>query len=458
MSDAALTNSSIVANYRDKTPTSARLAEEAGALLPSGIAHDSRYIEPYGIYVEHAKGPRKWDVDGNEYVDFFGGHGALLLGHNNDAVVAAIHEAMDQGSHFGSNHPREVRWASLVSEMIPSAERVRFTSSGTESTHMALRLARAATGRNGLARLKTHFHGWHDHMTSGYANHFDGSATPGVLESVAEQVVLLPPGDIEAAKRLLAENDDIAALFVEPTGGSFGMIPLSADYLAALRDITAQHGVMLIFDEVITGFRVSPGGAQGHYGITPDMTTLAKIIAGGLPGGAVVGRRDIMDALDFAAARADGKEKIAHPGTFNANPVSAAAGIAALEIIQSTDACDKANATCETIRQGMNRVLVDRGIAWSVYGTFSGFHIFMNTQGREIRPDAFNPFDIPFEELKTKNGDVANKLRLAMLVEGVDLMSWPGGLVSATHGQDDIDRTVAAFDKALAMLRDEGEI
>ncbi len=458
MSDAALTNSSIVAAYREKTATSARLAEEAGRVLPSGITHDSRFIEPYGIYVERAKGPRKWDVDGNDYVDFFGGHGALLLGHNNDSVVAAVHEAMDQGSHFGANHPREVRWAALVGEMIPSAERVRFTSSGTEATHMALRLARAATGRSGLARLMTHFHGWHDHMTSGYSSHFDGSVTPGVLREVAAQVVLLPPGDIEAAKRLLAENDDIAALFVEPTGGSFGMVPLSADYLAALRDITAEHGVVLIFDEVITGFRVSPGGAQAHYGITPDMTTLAKILAGGLPGGAVVGRRDIMDALDFAAAQAEGKEKIQHPGTFNANPVSAAAGITALDIIKSGDACERANATTEAIRQGLNRVLVDRGVPWAAYGTFSGFHLFMNTKGREIRPDAFKPFDVPFQELKAKNGPAANKLRLAMLVQGVDLMSWPGGLVSATHGQDEIDRTLAAFDASLAMLRDEGEI
>ncbi len=458
MSDTALTNSAVIAAYQERTPGSAKLAAEAKSLLPSGIAHDTRYIEPYGIYVERALGPRKWDVDGNEYVDYFGGHGALLLGHNHPEVLAAIHGAMDQGSHFGSNHPREVRWAELVSQMIPSAERVRFTSSGTESTHMALRLARAHTGKRKLARLITHFHGWHDHMTSGYTSHFDGSATPGVLDGINEQVVLLPPGDIDAAKRILSQDDDIAALFIEPTGGSFGMVPISADYVAALRDITAERGVVLVFDEVITGFRVSPGGAQAHFGITPDMTTLAKIIAGGLPGGAVVGTKEILDNLDFRAAADSGKEKIQHPGTFNANPVSAAAGIAALEIIQSTDVCERANAYTDTLRGKLNQVLADQGVPWAVYGTFSGFHTFTNSAGRAIDPTNFNPYDVPFEELKSKNNELIQRFRLALLVEGVDLMGWPGGLVSATHGEAEMELTVEAFARALAMLKREGDL
>ena len=458
MSDAAISNSGIIAAYLEKTPTSAGMAEKAKSLLPSGIAHDTRYIEPYGIYVERALGPRKWDVDGNEYVDYFGGHGALLLGHNHADVVKAIHEAMDQGSHFGSNHPREVRWAELVQQLVPSAERVRFTSSGTEATHMALRLARAHTGRNKLARIQTHFHGWHDHMTSGYASHFDGSATPGVLDGVAENVVLLPPGDVDAAKRILAEDDDIAALFLEPTGGSFGMVPISADYIAALRDITAARGIVLVFDEVITGFRVSPGGAQARFGITPDMTTLAKIVAGGLPGGAVVGAKEILDDLDFQATQEKGKEKIAHPGTFNANPVSAAAGIAALEIIAETDACERANNYTDELRRRLNQVLADEGVPWAVYGTFSGFHTFTNSKGREIDPLNFNPYDLPFEELKARDQHIGHRFRLAMLVNGVDLMGWPGGLVSATHGPAEQDATVEAFAASIAMMKRDGEL
>ncbi|MGH7153525.1 MAG: aminotransferase class III-fold pyridoxal phosphate-dependent enzyme [Acetobacteraceae bacterium] len=198
------TNSRIVAAYRDRTRGSAALAAEAAALLPSGIAHDARHIEPYGIYVERAAGPRKWDVDGNEYVDYFGGHGALILGHNYPAVVAAVQAALAQGTHFGANHPGEVRWAAEIRRLVPSAERIRFTSSGTEATLMAVRLARAFTGRDTLVRFKGHFHGWHDHRTSGYSNHFDGSPTAGVIGGVAAKVTLLEPGDEAALETTLA--------------------------------------------------------------------------------------------------------------------------------------------------------------------------------------------------------------------------------------------------------------
>ena len=184
MPDRLTTNSPIIAAYRAATPGSAAAAAKAARLFPSGITHDSRYIEPYGLYVERAKGPRKWDVDGHCYVDYFGGHGALLLGHSHPKIVAAVRDQIERGTHFGASHPREVAWAQWIMRLVPSAERVRFTSSGTEATLMALRLARAFTGKSKLIRFKHHFHGWHDHMTSGYASHFDGSPTPGVLPGV----------------------------------------------------------------------------------------------------------------------------------------------------------------------------------------------------------------------------------------------------------------------------------
>src|SRR5690606_12196413 len=314
-----LTNSRIVAAYRERTPASERFAAQAQDLFPSGITHDGRHLKPYGIYVERAEGPRKWDADGNEYVDYYGGHGALLLGHNHPEVMAAVEQAIARGTHFGANHEAEIGWGRLVRDLVPSAERVRFTSSGTEATHMALRLARAFTGRAKVLRLKTHFHGWHDHMTSGLSSHFDGSPTVGVLPGVAENVVLVAPGDIKATVAAL-EQEDVAAVIFEPTGASFGMVPLSPNYLTAVREATRRHGTLLVFDEVVTGFRVSPGGAQAHYGVIPDLTSLAKILAGGLPGGAIVGRKDILDALDFEAAPASGRDEIQHQGTFNASP------------------------------------------------------------------------------------------------------------------------------------------
>ena len=252
------------------------------------------------------KVPRKWDVDGNCYVDYFGGHGALLLGHCHPKVVEAVKQQMERSTHFGASHETEIAWAEWVMKLVPSAERVRFTSSGTEATLMAVRLARAFTGKSKLIRFKHHFHGWHDHMTSGYASHFDGSPTPGVLPGVAGGLVLAEQNDAEGLARLLEANDDIAAAILEPTGAHGAQLPIDPKFLTALRELTRQHGVLLIFDEVVTGFRVSPGGAQAEYGIRPDLTTLAKILAGGLPGGAVAGRKDILDLLDFQVTKACG--------------------------------------------------------------------------------------------------------------------------------------------------------
>jgi glutamate-1-semialdehyde 2,1-aminomutase len=398
------------------------------------------------------------DVDGNRYVDYYGGHGALLLGHNHPVVTAAVRSALERGTHFGASHPLEVRWAEAIRGLMPSAARVRFTASGTEATLMAVRLARSFTRRRKILRIRTHFHGWHDHMTSGYQSHFDGAATTGVLPAVAEQVVLADPNDVDGLRALLASDPDIAAAIVEPTGGSFGMVPLAPAFLLALRELTAAHGALLILDEVVTGFRVAPGGAQAHFGITPDLTTLAKIVAGGMPGGAVAGRADALAALDFAASAAAGTEKIQHPGTFNANPVSAAAGIAALDVVATTDACARANAAAAALRQGFNAVLEELNVPWAAYGTFSAVHLFMNPQGRALRPADFDPLAIPYAELKTRPKAIAHRLRIAMLLHGVDLNNWPGAVVSAVLSDADVADTIDAFRDALRLLRREGDL
>ena len=455
-----LTNSKIVATYRERTPSSAKLAAEAQELLPSGIAHDSRYMKPYGIYVDHAKGARKWDVDGNEYVDYFGGHGALILGHNHPGVVAASHAALEQGTHFGANHAREVRWAELVRRLVPSAERVRFTSSGTEATLMAVRLARSITGKPKVVRFLTHFHGWHDHMTSGHQNHFDGTATTGVLDAVAGNVLLCDQNDEAGLARVLEQHKgEVAAAIIEPTGANGGKLPIDPNFLHALRRLTAEHGVLLIFDEVVTGFRVAPGGAQQAYGIRPDLTTLAKILAGGLPGGAVTGRKDILDLLDFAVTKAAGKEKIAHPGTFNANPLSAAAGIATLRIVRDSDACERANRFGDNLRRRLNEVFEEERVPWAVYGTFSSFELFTNPENARITPTRFDPLAQPVASLRSeRNAAIVHKLRLAMMIHGVDLSSHPGGVISATHGEAELDDTAAALRNTVHMLRAEGEL
>ena len=458
MSRAPLESSPIVEAYRARTRESAALASDAAAQFPSGITHDSRHLRPYGVFINRAQGARKWDVDGHEYVDYFGGHGALLLGHGNAEVLAAVHQAIDQGTHFGSNHRQELAWASVVQRLIPTADRVRFTASGTEATHLALRLARAFTGRNKVIRFLSNFHGWHDHMTSGYSSHYDRSPTSGVLTSVAESIVLLPPGDIDAVRHVLSEDTDIAAVILEPTGAGFGMVPVDGKFLNELREVTEQHKVVLIFDEVVTGFRVSPGGAQAHFDVRPDLTTLAKILAGGLPGAAVVGNREILDALDFDAAPASGREKIQHQGTYNANPISAAAGTAALSIIETTDACQQANAYGERLRGRLNQLFIEKDVPWASYGAFSGFHIFTNSNNLNINPEAFDPTVIDWQELKNNPAGLSHKLRLAMLINGVDITGWPGGTISAVHTDTDLEQTVDAFRESISKLRAEDAI
>ncbi len=459
MSASTLPNATLTATYEATTPGSAALATKARSLLPSGLSHDSRHFDPYPLYVSRALGPVKWDVDNNKYVDYFGGHGALILGHNHPTVMAAVHAALDRGTHFGACHELEVRWAELITQMVPSAERVRFTASGTEATLMALRLARAYTGRSKLVRFRGHFHGWHDHMTSGHTNHFDGTPTSGVVTGIADNVLLCDPNDVAGITRIFNDHKDIAAVILEPTGANFGKMPILPSYLSVLRDLTQQAGTLLIFDEVVTGFRVAPGGVQAALGITPDMTTLAKILSGGLPGGAVAGRKDILDWLDFKVAKAAGREKIAHPGTFNANPVSAAAGVATLEILSNTDACARANAFGSEIRGKMNEVLVEENVKWAVHGSYSGIHIYTNPDGSDIDPRTFDAAAfIPKMIDKPRGEGITSQIRMGLLVNGVDMNSGPSGTISAMHGEEEMAITVDAFRATIRALKREGTI
>jgi len=443
--------------YEQRTSRSRALFNEAQSCFPGGIVHDARYFKPHPIYVDHAAGSRKWDVDGNEYVDFVGGHGALLLGHAHAKITAAVQHQVARGTHYGACHELELQWAKLIQRLIPSAELVRFTSSGTEATLLAFRLARAFTGKPQIVRFNTHFHGWHDHAAFGVASHHDGTPTPGVLPQLSENVTLCPPGDLQTLSRLLAERDDIAAMIVEPTGATWGQIALTPETLRQIRELTEQHGVLLILDEVVTGFRVAPGGAQGIFGITPDLTTLAKILAGGLPGGAIVGRRDIMALLDRDACQAAGREKIPHHGTYNANPLSAAAGITMLEIVADTNVCQQASDRAAQIRDGLNGVVKEAGLDWCVYGSYSGFHIFTNPDHEPITVEDLQSGQFDFRKIKAAAASpVVGKLRIAMLLEGVDIFGWPGGTVSAVHTEDDVQHTVAAFESAVRMLKQEG--
>ncbi|HYW90633.1 MAG TPA: aminotransferase class III-fold pyridoxal phosphate-dependent enzyme, partial [Chloroflexota bacterium] len=304
--------------FRKRFARSAELYQRSRDSIAGGITHDSRAFAPFPIYIERADGARKWDVDGNELIDHWMGHGALILGHGHPQVVAAVAEQVHRGTHYGACHELEVAWAEQICRMIPSAEWVRFTMSGTEATMLALRDARAFTGREKIIRFAGHFHGWHDYAMAGYQPPFDTPTSTGIPKAVAESMLVAYPNSIDSVRQLLDANaDQVAAVIVEPGGGSNGIIPTNQQFLQQLRDLTRERGVVLIFDEVITGFRYSPGGAQQKYGVTPDVTTLAKIVAGGLPGGAVVGRRDVLDVQTFKGElHRDRFERVLQQGTF----------------------------------------------------------------------------------------------------------------------------------------------
>ena len=257
-----------------------------------------------------------------------------------------------RGTHLGASTDEEMRWAKAIKALMPAVEKVRFNSSGTEATLMAMRLARAYTGKNKVVKLQDHFHGWHDYAMAGS----DRSA-PGIPDASMGTMVIVPPGDLGAVEDALNRDDDIAALILEPTGAHMGQMTFDVPvYLKGLRELTAQHGVVLIFDEVVTGFRASPGGVQERYGIRPDLTTMAKIVAGGLPGGAVGGKADIIDMIAHRGdPEWDNVRRVYHPGTFNANPLSAAAGAAALELIASEPVNEHADAMADRLKAGFQR-------------------------------------------------------------------------------------------------------
>ena len=216
------TNSKVEAAFRERTRKSAALYERARKVIPAGLTHDSRTLLPYPIYAARAAGSRKWDVDGNAYVDYFGGHGALILGHCHPDVIAAIEAQVKIGTHWGASHELEIMWAELVNRLIPSADRVRFTGSGTEASHLALRLARGFTGRSKIIRFVGHFHGWHDAVTAGAMSHFDGGVPSGIPASLVAETILLPADDPERVAATLSERDDVAAVILEASGASWG--------------------------------------------------------------------------------------------------------------------------------------------------------------------------------------------------------------------------------------------
>lgn len=448
------TSSKIEQLFTERFRQSAQLYDRARGIFPSGVTHDGRYLQPFPVYANEAHGSRKTSVEGHEIIDYWVGHGAMLLGHSHPAVVEAVQQQVAKSTHPGACHELELEWGDLVRKLVPSAEMVRFTNSGTEATLMALRVARIVSGRSKVVKFAGHFHGWHDNLVPAADPPHDGGEyqTPGVTDGVSDDLIIVPPNDLAALEAALDEHNP-ACVIHEGNGTHWGVVPARAEFLQGVRQLTAERDIIFILDEVITGFRVHPNSFQGHCGIVPDMTTLAKVLAGGLPGGCLAGRADLMQALAFD--NPIGK-KMKHPGTYNANPLSASAGIAALNLVATGEPCDAANTTATALRRELNRVFTEKDARVVAYGDFSATKIHADYDGPRPDADEFIPFHGDWTKLdRTFDKALSHAFRCALLLGGVDWMGW-GGSTSLAHTDADIAQTAEAFAQAIDLLREDG--
>lgn len=443
-------STSIEQRFFELHPKSAEMHESARSLFPNGVTHDARRQNPFQLYYTHAEGAAKYDVDGNRILDYFPGHGALILGHSRPEVVSAVQEQMARGTHFSGSTELEMQWGNWVRELIPSAEKVRFHSSGTEADMMAIRMARAYTGKTKVIKFEDHFHGWSDYLVAGT------EGIGGIPAETLSTMIVLPPNDIETFERTLQNDDDIAAVILEPTGAHMGLEPILPEFLHQLREVTERYGVVLIFDEVVTGFRTARGGAQEYFGIRPDLTTLAKILGGGLPGGAVTGKSDIINMIEDRPGDAEYNRntRIAHNGTFNANPISAAAGIAALEIVANEPINDTANLRAAQLKDGLNDLMGSMEIPGCVTGIASLMFLRL---GVDV-PESDREYCIlsPEQMAESMEPERIRQLTLSLLNHGVQ--SGNRFILTAAHTEDDIAHTIGAYEKAFDEIRGIGLI
>ncbi|MEW6034776.1 MAG: aspartate aminotransferase family protein, partial [Chloroflexota bacterium] len=447
---------SLEEEFKKRLPSSEKLFRRALRVLPDGLTHEVYYMRPYPPFMEKAAGARKWDLDSNEYIDYWMGHGSLLLGHCYPDVVQAVREQVGKGTHYGSCYPLEVEWAELVTSMVPSAKMIRFTASGTEAVMLAVKLARAFTGKDKVIKLEGGFHGWSDYaqIGGGLTPPYDVPASSGIPQEVRNTVLLARPGDAEAALELLRRHHDVACVLVEPGGGLVGRLPSSREYLGRLRWMTQKYGVVLIFDEVVTGFRYAPGGCQEYWGVLPDLTCLGKVMAGGMPGaGAVAGNREIMSFLSRKGdIEWDRYRRVEHHGTFNAAPATVAAGVATLRVIKSGAAIPEADRLADRLRHGLNEVFRTHGVRCCMYGRSSLVLPLLN-HDCELFPQCERAVcSLDYRLINRFDPEVHASLRERMLLQGIDF--FPVAMfLSFAHSDDDVERTVQAWDNTVKAMK-----
>ena len=428
--------------YQQLTPQSKEAWEEAKQYLPGGDSRNSIFWPPYPIFVQQASGAHVVDVDGADRLDFIGTMTTLILGHSPHPVMEAVKQQLDQGVVYNAPNRSQVRLARLLCERIPSFDLVRFANSGTEATLNTIRAARAFTGRSLIAKAEGGYHGSHDVVSvsvrvdpgkAGERLHPDAlPATEGLADGVLDSVVVIPFNETEPAREILERHkDQLAALIVEPMLGSVGMLPATLEFLEMLRDFATKNGAVLIFDEVIS-FRIAPGGSQEYYGITPDMTSLGKIVGGGFAVGAFGGRQEIMDLYDPTSG-----PRVAHAGTFNANPVTMLAGSVTLEQL-TPEVYRRLAEITEYLRHGLREVGRELEIPVQVTGLGSLF-------GIHFSDDTL----VGYRDIAKADPAFRHNVFLGLLNEGILMAPNLVGAVSTVIGEPEVDTFVNAFREVL---------
>ena len=424
---------------------SVELFERSLRTIPGGVNSPVRAFKGVGgtpVFIERAEGARVFDADGNAYIDFVGSWGPMILGHANPKVVSAVQDAATRGMSFGAPTALEAEFAELIGNIVPAVEVVRLVNSGTEATMSAIRLARGFTGRPKIVKFRGCYHGHEDCLLveagSGVAT-LGIPGTPGVLEATAKETVTAPYNDLDGLKGLFAEmGDQIACVIIEPVAGNMGCIPPVEGFLEGISKLCTDAGALFIMDEVMTGFRVALGCAQGLYGIKPDLTTLGKVIGGGLPMGAFGGRADIMAHVAPAGP-------VYQAGTLSGNPLAVTAGLTTLRLLQDDPTFyDVLAAKTKRLSEGVRDALLAAGVAASSTCVGGMFSIFFSAEPPQN-----------YSEVKQGNIALFNAYFHAMLDEGVYLApsAFESGFLSSAHSDEDIDYVIAAAARAIEVAK-----